>query len=116
MYHVAGMISLNYNEQLAVEGLINEVMPEYPVKKVILYGSKARGDFIESSEIDLLFVTEVSLDRPTKFQISDIIYKYELSNDVIISAIFISEPEFRDKPNIFLMRVKKEGIVIWSKG
>ncbi len=115
MYHVAGMIPFNYNEQLALEGLIEEIVSAYPVKKVILYGSKARGDFIEGSDIDLLFVTEVRLDRPTKFQISDIIYKYELSNDVIISAIFISEPEFRDKLNIFLMRVRKEGIVIWSK-
>jgi predicted nucleotidyltransferase len=116
MHHVAGgVVPFNYNEQLALEGLIDEVTPVYHVKKIILYGAKARGDFIEGSDIDLLFVTEVSLDRATKFQISDIIYKYELSNDVIISAIFISEPEFRDKLNIFLMKVKKEGVVIWSK-
>ena len=115
MYSGTGRISLNHNEQLALEGLIDEVTPEYPVEKIILYGSKARRDSIEGSDIDLLFVTEISLDRAKKFQISDIIYKYELSNDVIISAILISESEFRDKLNTFLMAVRKEGIVIWSK-
>lgn len=116
MHSVSGRTCFNYNEQIALEGIIEEITSEYPVKRIILYGSKARGDFIEGSDIDLLFVTEGSLDRQTKFQISDIIYTHELSNDVVISAIFVSESEFRDKINTFLMKVRKEGIVIWSRG
>lgn len=115
MYSSAGRIPLNYNEQIALEGVIKEVTSKYPLKRIILYGSKARGDFIEGSDLDLLFVTEGSLDRPTKFQISDIIYAHEVSHDVVISAIFVSESDLREKINIFLMRVRKEGIVIWSK-
>src|SRR4030042_6058589 len=116
MYSVTDRIPLNYNEQYALKGIINEVTSKYPVKRIILYGSKARGDFLEGSDIDLLFITEGSVDRSIKFQISDIIYNYELSHDVVVSAIFVSESDFRDKVNIFLMRVKKEGVVIWSRG
>lgn len=115
MYSIAGRISINYNEKRALECIIQEVTNKYPVKRIILYGSKARGDFIEGSDIDLLFVTEDILDSPTKFQIGDIIYEYEVSHDVVISAIFVSELEPREKINVFLIRVKKEDIEIWSE-
>jgi predicted nucleotidyltransferase len=103
MYSIAGRIPLNYNEQRALEGIIQEVTNKYPVKKIILYGSKARGDFVEGSDIDLLFVAEGSLERPTKFQMGDIIYEYEVSHDVVVSAIFVSESELREKINIFFI-------------
>lgn len=115
MHSIIDRIPFNYNEQCALKGIIDEVTSRYPVKKIILYGSKARGDFIEASDIDLLFITEDNVDRLTRFQISDIIYKYELSHDVIVSAIFVTESDFGNRVNTFLTKVKKEGVVIWSR-
>ncbi|NOG40813.1 nucleotidyltransferase domain-containing protein [Candidatus Brocadia sinica] len=43
----------------------------------MLYGSKARGDFLENSDIDLLLITEGSVPIQTKYQVFDIIYKKE---------------------------------------
>lgn len=109
-------LPLHHNEQLGLKGIINELTVKYPfIRKVILYGSKARGDFLEDSDIDLLFITEGDVPRSTKLQMSDIIYNHELSNDIVVSAIFISESDFKNKINTFLMRVKKEGLVIWSR-
>lgn len=115
MYSVIKDIPLNYNEQHALKGIINEVTSKYPVKRIILYGSKARGNFLEGSDIDILLITENNIDRATRFEINDIIYNYEVSNDVVVSAIFVSEADFRERISLFLMRVKKEGVVIWSK-
>lgn len=57
---------------------INIFQLNYPViKKAILYGSKARGDFLENSDIDLLLITEGSVPIQTKYQVFDIIYKKE---------------------------------------
>ena len=115
MSFIAEQIPLNFNEQSALKGVIDELTSKYPfIKRIIIYGSKARGDFIEDSDIDLLFIVEGDVSRSTKMQMNDIIYDYELSHDVVISAIFVSEKDFRDKVNTFLMNVKKEGIVIWS--
>ncbi len=115
MYVINDRISLNYNEQQALRGIINEVTSKYPVKRIIIYGSKARGDFLEGSDIDILFITDIDLDRSKRFQICDIIYNYEVSNDVVVSAIFISDADFRERVNTFLTRIKREGVVIWSK-
>lgn len=115
MHYIIDRIPLNYNEQCALEGILKEVTSNYSIKSVILYGSKARGDYIEFSDIDLLFITDDNMDRSTRFQISDIIYNYELSYDVVVSAIFVSDSDFRDRISTFLMKVKKEGVVIWSR-
>lgn len=46
---------------------IRDFFPE--IKKIILYGSKARGDFLEDSDIDLLFVIESFIDKKTKYSV-----------------------------------------------
>lgn len=108
-------VSLNYNEQVGLRGIIEKTVKDYPIKQILLYGSKARGEFIEGSDIDLLFITEWNMSRPMKTKIGDIIYDYELANDIVVSAIFVSDSEFREKMSLFLMKVKKEGIVLWSR-
>jgi len=107
---------LNYNEQRALESIILRVVPEYPaIIKMVLYGSKVRGDFTEESDIDLLFVTDVVLTRAMKFEISDAIYETEVVNDVVVSAIYVNERDFQMKKSSFLDKVRSEGVAVWSR-
>lgn len=107
---------LNFNEQRALESIILRVISTYPmVRGIVLYGSKARGNFIEESDIDLLFITERALSRAMKFEISDAVYDEEVEHDVVVSAIFVSEPDFLSSGSSFLKRVRNEGIVLWSR-
>ena len=113
---ILNKINLNYNELQGLNGAINELTCRYPfIEQVILYGSKARGDSIEGSDIDILIVTEYSIPREIKYLISDIIYNHELEHDIIISAIIVPQSDYRNKISPFLINVRKEGIVIWSK-
>ena len=109
-------LSFNYNEQIGLKGLVNELTEKYPViKTIILYGSKARGDFLEESDIDLLFISDNNIPWSIKAEMSDIIYNHELATDIVLSAIFISESEYKTRVSLFLMKVRKEGIVLWSR-
>ncbi|MDI6745433.1 MAG: nucleotidyltransferase domain-containing protein [Thermodesulfovibrionales bacterium] len=109
-------LPLNYNEQTGLDGIVSELSDKYPViKRAILYGSKARGDSLEYSDLDILFITEKDISRQIKSEIYDIIYNHELANDIIVSAVFIPESDFRSKINTFIMKVKKEGVVIWLR-
>ncbi len=56
------------------------------VKKIILYGSYARGDYNNSSDIDILVLTDYN---PNEFysilkMLSNMTYDIELNNDVIL--------------------------------
>ena len=109
-------INLNYNELQGLKGAINELACRYSfIDQVILYGSKARGESIEESDIDILIVTEYPVPRETKYLISDIIYNNELKHDIIISAIIVPQSDYRNKISPFLINVRKEGILIWSR-
>ena len=109
-------LSLNYYEKFGIKGIISELTEKYSfIKEIILYGSKARGDFLEDSDIDLLFVTEGKVLTQLKFQIYDIIYNYELLNDILVSVVFVSASDFRNKVNTFFMKIKEEGITLWLR-
>ena len=49
--------SLIPQERHAVTEAVNLLQQQFPIKQVILFGSKARGDDDEYSDIDLLLVT-----------------------------------------------------------
>jgi len=53
--------------------LINEIFVKYPkIEKVVIYGSQARGDYKNGSDIDLTIYGDVSFNE--KCRISGLIY------------------------------------------
>jgi len=112
---VINIFHLNYPERSGLRDIIAELTNNYPIiKKAILYGSKARGNFLENSDIDLLLITEGNISMQMKHQIFDIVYKYELLNDIVVSVILVSEADFENKLNTLFIKIRKEGIILWS--
>ncbi len=86
------------------------------LKKVILYGSYARGDYSKNSDIDLMILTDFNDDELVEYRakIRDLACDLELENDIIISPIVRNIEKYNNRINIipFYMNVKKEGVVI----
>jgi predicted nucleotidyltransferase len=58
---------VNCHELEALQGIVDAVNKRFRrVGKILLYGSKARGDVREESDIDLLFEVEKKLSRDDK--------------------------------------------------
>ena len=62
--------------------------------EVVLFGSRARGDFKESSDWDFLILTSRPLTVNLKDEILDKLYDLELRMDVVISAIIHEKKEW----------------------
>ena len=108
---------LNYNEQQALGAVIAEVpLLIEAMKEIVLYGSKARGDFSEESDIDLLFVSDGPVSRQKKIEVYDALYELEVDHDVVISAVFADSEAYAADGSHFLRTVKKEGVLLWSRG
>jgi predicted nucleotidyltransferase len=98
------------SKKLALNEFVKTLKERYKgrIKKIILFGSYARGDYTEESDIDILIIGDVS-QREVSFLSAEILLKY----GEVISAIVKSEEEFEKYRNFsFYKNVLKEGIVI----
>ncbi len=88
--------SLMKNESEAIEAAIRMLKSEFSVSKVILFGSKARGDHDEHSDIDLLVVASKLLHWKEEKAIIGALFDIGMEYDVIFSPLFTSIDEWEN--------------------
>ena len=85
---------------------------DYPeIEKIILFGSVARGEDTEDSDIDILIISDKKRETKDKLmrKASDVL----LELGVYISAKVISKEEYENLENThFISSIKKEGVVL----
>lgn len=86
------------------------------IVEVVLYGSYARGQESDESDVDVALIlsedqTEEQYDRMT-----DIVVDYQLDLGITLSIISIEQREYMEWRNTlpFYKNVEKEGIVLWK--
>lgn len=96
---------------------VNEILGNR-VKRIILYGSYARGDYNKSSDIDIMILTDLTDKEIIEYRdkISDIAYDIEEANnfDIWISPLVKNIDKFNYwlEALPFYMNVQKEGVVL----
>lgn len=82
------------------------------LKKVVLFGSKSRGDDVPGSDYDCLVVVDV-VSEEIKDVIDEVAGDTLFHYNAVFSAFLISEEKFQRKTyNLLLMNINKEGVVI----
>jgi len=80
---------------------------------VILYGSMARGDFDDESDIDVLVVLDDISDYLNEldktFQIQ---YELGMKYDVIISCVLAKSRDYESRFDPFFLNIHQEGISV----
>lgn len=77
-----------------------------------VYGSKARGDDDEFSDLDV-FIEVARLDKETRDLISEIAWEISFDNSMVISPLVFSVDEVQNSPlraSPILRNIKEEGI------
>lgn len=84
--------------------------------QIILYGSYARGDYRDNSDIDIMILTSLSEQEIKGIEntIYDIAYEYQLSDEVMISVNIKNVEQFNYWLGVlpYYDNVRKEGIVL----
>lgn len=88
------------------------------LRRVILYGSYARGDYKDDSDIDIMILLDMPDLESKKYsqQLSYMTYDFNLDNDVDIKPIVKNEEFFikwvTNYP--FYASIQKEGVVLYG--
>jgi len=105
---------INRKSNKIVKRFINLIIKKFNLKKIIIFGSFARGDYHKGSDLDLVIVGEFKerfIDR-----IGKIIELNE--SDLEIDVMVYTEEEFQKmikERRPFIEQVLDEGIVVYEK-
>ena len=81
------------------------------LRKIILYGSWARGKADEDSDIDLLVVLKDDVSPGLEIDaMIDIITEINMKHNVLISVYPVSERDYSTVQSPLLLNIRKEGI------
>ena len=96
---------------------VNEILGDR-VKKIILYGSYARGDYDKSSDIDIMILTDLNDNEILEYRekILDYAYDIEWNNnfDIVVSPLIKNIDKYNKRIDVipFYMNIQKEGVVL----
>ncbi len=83
------------------------------LKSVILFGSYARGDYTDGSDIDLIILLEdMKAPLAERENYFNEIWQLDLKYDTVISIIPFKEEEYRIRKLPVILNAKKEGIPV----
>ena len=103
---------LNDTERFALAELIATLRRDFSASRVLLYGSAARDQLQEGSDIDLLVVLP-KVDWEIEKQVVERCFQSELKCNRVISAACFSADELAQTPlrvSPFVLNVHREGI------
>lgn len=92
--------------------MIKKMLPD---AQAILYGSQARGEAKDNSDIDLLILIDRDKISPQEENaITDPIYDLEFKSGIIISPLVMTKKTWEEtkKQTMFYYNVMKDGILI----
>jgi predicted nucleotidyltransferase len=95
-----------------MEEFVQKIKQIPEVKKVILYGSRARGDFEEWSDYDIIVLVSIK-NKNIESQIDNTAWNINYKRLVSIVPVICTESKFRkEKYEPLFMNIRREGIIL----
>ncbi len=86
------------------------------ISMIILYGSTARNEATNESDIDIAIIIKNEMDRQTKKQFINWAADMDMRYEKVFSIVDIQEDNMKKWESVlpFYQNIRKEGIVLWK--
>ena len=85
------VLKLSSNEQAALAETRSRLQAKFPVEEFIVFGSVARGEATEESDLDLLVLTSRPMSHRENHAMCDLVFEVNLSRDTSISILVVDK-------------------------
>ncbi|MFW6156571.1 MAG: nucleotidyltransferase domain-containing protein [Armatimonadota bacterium] len=98
-----------------VQEIIQKIVEGYDPEKIIVFGSYARGDWTDSSDLDVLVVKETE-ERPFERigSVSGACWPRKLAMDIVVKTPEEIEKELSER-ELFTREIMREGVVVHDR-
>ena len=106
---------LNIKESNAISKLKYELLKSFPGAELVLFGSKARGDYRGFSDIDILILVDKEVDHELKDKIIEIAYDIELEHNIVFGLVIENKKSWRSSKYSVMplfQNIEREGVII----
>jgi len=110
-------INLGIHERHAIDETVTFLNQLYKLDSVILFGSKARGDFDEYSDLDLLIITFTKLNSMEENHVTEELYDIGMKYNVIFSPLSITSKDWRGgifTEFLIYNEILKDGVICYE--
>jgi len=107
--------NLEANELKALRELKSRLLEKFSDAKIILYGSKARGDSTPESDIDVVILVDEFFIKGAEDEVITIAFEIDLKYDVVFSVVVNSKSDWNSsltKEMPFYREVSKYGVAL----
>ena len=108
-------LKLDARERALLRRSRDVLVRSFDATELILFGSKARGDFDAESDIDVLVLTRHRLSRAERHAMVDRLYEIGLQCGAFLSPLAVSVDEWQNGPFSVLpikAEIEAQGVVV----
>ncbi len=99
-----------------VENIVETIRKNYPLDKILLFGSYARNEQNVNSDLDLLIISDYEKNLPRYrrgLKLRILLTKFQISKDILIYTNDEIK-EWKDIPNSFINTVISDGSILYG--
>ena len=92
-----------HNEKEILAQIKKAILAIVPDAQVYLFGSRARGDWHDESDWDILVLTQETVNRSLKHRIYEKVFPISLQIGDFINYIVVNENDWNEKPSYYVL-------------
>jgi predicted nucleotidyltransferase len=86
-----------------------------PLSRLVLFGSRARGDADPDSDLDVLVILNAPVDREAEDYVNDCAWEAGLEHGIVVVPVTVSRLDWEEgllSSSLLAIAVKREGVTI----